>query len=210
MKSLPSIWCFTAFAPGTSAPSTAVVRKIRLPQTMGDECDRPSIGVFHLMFFVGLHSDGRFFSLEMPEPSGPRHCGQFPAETVRATKLRDPSAREIPTIRVRAIRFTVVFPSLFYYPRRSGRSAAHFADLVVDVAASPNAYRCEIVRTIRRPSEIAGVAIMTSPTGFLASNSYFGPALTTNTSPSSLERYIFPSEATGEAVNAPPVPPRRS
>src|SRR6185503_7102781 len=113
MKSLPSIWCFTAFAPGTSAPSTAVVRKIRLPQTMGDECDRPSIGVFHLMFFVGLHSDGRFFSFEMPEPSGPRHCGQFPAETVRATKLRDPSAREIPTIRVRAIRFTVVFPFLF-------------------------------------------------------------------------------------------------
>ena len=35
--------------------------------------------VFHLMFLVGLQSAGRFFSFEMPEPSGPRHCGQFAA-----------------------------------------------------------------------------------------------------------------------------------
>src|SRR6185503_16263674 len=104
--------CFAAFAPATSAPSIAVVRKILLPQTIGEECDRPSIGVFHLMFLVGLHSEGRFFSFEMPEPSGPRHCGQFPAETVRARKLKDAKVREMPTIKVRAIRFTVLVPLL--------------------------------------------------------------------------------------------------
>ena len=37
-----------------------------------------------LMFLVGLHSEGRFFSLEIPEPSGPRHCGQFPADVFAA------------------------------------------------------------------------------------------------------------------------------
>ena len=82
-KSLLSIRCFAALLPGTSAPSTAVVRKSWLPQTIGDECPRPSIGVFHLMFWSGLHSDGRFFSFEIPEPSGPRHCGQFPADAFR-------------------------------------------------------------------------------------------------------------------------------
>src|SRR5918911_2136925 len=35
------------------------------------------MGVFHLIFFVLLHSVGRFFSGEMPCPSGPRHCGQL-------------------------------------------------------------------------------------------------------------------------------------
>src|SRR6185503_15211534 len=104
--------CFAALAPGTSAPSIAVVRKIILPQTIGDECARPSIGVFHLMFFVGLHSEGRFFSVETPEPSGPRHCGQFPADAARARKLKDANAREIPTIKVKAIRFTVIVPLL--------------------------------------------------------------------------------------------------
>src|ERR1700752_54132 len=69
--------CLIALAPGTTSPSTAVVRKTLLPQTMGDECPRPSIGIFHLMFFVGLHSCGRFFSSDTPEPSEPLHPGQF-------------------------------------------------------------------------------------------------------------------------------------
>src|SRR5258705_4824307 len=76
--------CFTAFAPGTSGPSIAVVRKILLPQTIGDECPRPAIGVFHLMFFVALHSVGRFFSSEVPCPEGPRHCGQLALPLARA------------------------------------------------------------------------------------------------------------------------------
>ena len=50
-------------------------------------------------------------------------------------------------------------------------------------------------------AEIAGVAMMTSPMEFLANSSNFGPDLTTNTSPSSLAKYSFPSAATGEAEN---------
>src|SRR5690242_8851241 len=106
----PSTTCFTAFAPGTTAPSIAVVRNTRLPQTIGDECERPSIAVFHLMFLVGLHSDGRFFSFETPVPSGPRHCGQFPADAVFARKLKPATINVIATMSVRAIRrvcFTV-------------------------------------------------------------------------------------------------------
>src|SRR5688500_19778893 len=78
-NSLSPIMCFGAFAPGTTSPSIAVVTKILLSQTIGDEWPRPSIGVFHLMFLVVLHSAGKFFSVEIPEPSGPRHCSQLPA-----------------------------------------------------------------------------------------------------------------------------------
>src|SRR5262245_59125233 len=55
----------------------AVVRKIRSPQTMGEECPRPSTGVFHFTFLVALHSVGNPFSVETPWLSGPRHCAQF-------------------------------------------------------------------------------------------------------------------------------------
>src|SRR5215510_5522899 len=110
-NSLPSSTvCFTAFAPGTTAPSTAVVRNTLLPHTIGDECERPSIGVFHLMFVVGVHTDGRFFSSEIPEPSGPRHCGQFPAAAFSEKTLTPASAIDIPMVRVKTIRFTVVIP----------------------------------------------------------------------------------------------------
>src|SRR5215213_3264657 len=104
----PSRVCFTALAPGTCTPSTAVVRNRRLPQTIGDECERPSIAVFHLMFLVALHSDGRFFSFEIPEPSGPRHCGQFPASARLAKEPRPATAKAIPTTSVKAILFNVV------------------------------------------------------------------------------------------------------
>src|SRR5689334_3981342 len=79
----PSI-CLTALAPGTNAPSIAVVRKILFPQTIGEEWPRPAIGVFHLMFLVAVHSVGRFFSVETPCPPGPRHCGQFEAAELPA------------------------------------------------------------------------------------------------------------------------------
>src|ERR1051325_3353767 len=71
--------CLTALAPGTMGPSTAVVRKTLLPQTIGDEWPRPSIGVFHLIFFDAFQVVGRFFSSEVPCPDGPRHCGQLEA-----------------------------------------------------------------------------------------------------------------------------------
>src|SRR5204862_4297320 len=111
--------CFTAFAPGTTGPSIAVVRNTLFPQTIGDECDRPSIAVFHLIFLVGLHSDGRFFSLEIPEPSGPRHCGQFPADALLPQRLT--AVKELPKTSVNTIRrvnFTGVLPFLIN-PRSS-------------------------------------------------------------------------------------------
>src|SRR4026208_1927401 len=82
--------CLTAFAPGTKGPSIAVVRKILFPQTIGDECPRPEIGVFHLIFLVVLHCVGRFFSSEVPCPEGPRHCGQLalPVAPAELTKTR--------------------------------------------------------------------------------------------------------------------------
>src|SRR6185295_10021069 len=95
--------CGIAFAPGTSAPSIAVVRKILLPQTMGDECPRPAMGVFHLMFFVALHSVGRFFSSEVPCPDGPRHCGQLALPEARA-ELTTKSAEKVATINAIAMR----------------------------------------------------------------------------------------------------------
>src|SRR5262245_18099633 len=59
------------------APSMDVVRKIRAPQTIGEECPRPSIGVFHFTFLVAPHSAGNPVSGETPWPSGPLHCAQF-------------------------------------------------------------------------------------------------------------------------------------
>src|SRR5918997_1593536 len=101
--------CTGAFAPGTGSPSIAVVRKTLLPQTIGEEWPRPGTAAFHLRFLVALHSTGRFFSGETPEPSGPLHCGQFasaPAERT-AGALRD----DRPTLdaRARAIRKRFIF-----------------------------------------------------------------------------------------------------
>ena len=52
--------------PGTTAPSTNVVRKMCLFQTTGDEYPRPDTGVFHKMFLVGPHSDGSPVSAVVP------------------------------------------------------------------------------------------------------------------------------------------------
>ena len=59
-----------------TAPSTAVVRKIRLPHTTGDEWPRPGMGVFHSTFSDALQVSGRPVSAETPWPFGPRNCGQ--------------------------------------------------------------------------------------------------------------------------------------
>ena len=79
----PPCVCATALAPGTTSPSIAAVTKMRSPQTMGDECPLGS-SVFHAMFLFGAHSVGSCFSVEMPCPAGPRHCGQFSADTLAA------------------------------------------------------------------------------------------------------------------------------
>src|SRR5262245_43097771 len=55
----------------------SVVRKTFLPQIIGCEKPRPGSAVFHITFFVSLHSTGRFVSPETPCESGPRHCAQL-------------------------------------------------------------------------------------------------------------------------------------
>src|SRR5215210_1097423 len=70
------------------SPSSAVVRKIFLPQTIGDEWPRPAIAVFHFTFFASLHSVGSPVSVETPWPAGPRHCGQFAPPDAPAFELR--------------------------------------------------------------------------------------------------------------------------
>src|SRR5262249_51103196 len=59
--------------------STAWVRKIRLPQTIGVELPPSGSAVFQMIFFESVHSVGRFLSGDTPFPSGPRHAGQFAA-----------------------------------------------------------------------------------------------------------------------------------
>jgi hypothetical protein len=51
---------------------------------MGEEWPLPATGVFQRTFFEGPHSSGRFFSAEMPLPSGPRHPGQFASPAAEA------------------------------------------------------------------------------------------------------------------------------
>src|SRR5262249_7739331 len=67
--------------------ASALVRKMRFPQTHGVELPIPGRGSFHTMFFDSLHSPGRFFSSEMPSFFGPRHCGQLSA-IAGAVKVR--------------------------------------------------------------------------------------------------------------------------
>src|SRR5262245_55201623 len=71
----------TAFAPGTASPSIAAVTKMRSFHTIGDECPLGS-SVFQATFLVADHSVGTFASLEIPWLPGPRHWGQFSAESV--------------------------------------------------------------------------------------------------------------------------------
>src|SRR5262245_21992762 len=56
--------------------SRAEVRKIRSPQTIGDDWPIPVSGVFQATDSA-LHLSGRFVSVECPSPRGPRQRGQF-------------------------------------------------------------------------------------------------------------------------------------
>src|SRR5712692_7088458 len=96
-------------APGTTEPSSHVVRKILFPQTIGEECPFPGSGVFHLMFLVPFHSVGRFFSAETPLLSGPRHVGQF---EVFADRYATPRQTRIERSRRINLRFMVCSPAL--------------------------------------------------------------------------------------------------
>ena len=78
---------------GSSA--TAVVTKMRLPQTMGEEWPAPGIGVFHLTFSCSFHFRGRFVSVEIPRPS-PRQPGQLAVEVdTTGTIVTQPMTRQV-------------------------------------------------------------------------------------------------------------------
>ena len=61
---------------------TALVTKIRCPQTTGLECASPGIGVRQRMFspVLPFHRSGRFCRSATPEACGPRKEGQLPFE----------------------------------------------------------------------------------------------------------------------------------
>src|SRR4030095_10487973 len=65
---------------------TACVTKTRSPQTIGEELPRSGNSAFHRTFSVALHCNGRFSSVEIPVPVGPRQPGQFVALSVVATE----------------------------------------------------------------------------------------------------------------------------
>ena len=82
-----------ASSAGTPA-GTAVSRKMRSPQTTGDDEPRPGISTFHLMFFVSLHSVGGSACRETPVAYGPRHCGQNFSASVSADHPADRRSRQ--------------------------------------------------------------------------------------------------------------------
>src|SRR5262249_697696 len=59
--------------------SWQVVTNTRSPQTMGDECPLPGMGVFQRIFSVLLQRRGTLVSSDVPSPRGPRQPGQFSA-----------------------------------------------------------------------------------------------------------------------------------
>src|SRR5438874_1193672 len=59
----------------------ACVTKTRSSQTIGEEFPGPGNFTRQTMLFVALHEIGKSFSSVSPFPCGPRHCGQFDAET---------------------------------------------------------------------------------------------------------------------------------
>src|SRR5260221_14723031 len=52
------------------------VKKMRSPQTTGEDHPVPGMSVFHATFWVELQVSGRLASSAIPSDSGPRNCGQ--------------------------------------------------------------------------------------------------------------------------------------
>src|SRR6266851_5171231 len=63
---------------GTSGATVLItdVRKIRSPQTTGDDQPLPGISAFHTTLRVALHVSGSAGSSATPVDWGPRNCGQ--------------------------------------------------------------------------------------------------------------------------------------
>src|SRR5688572_1058419 len=60
-------------------------------QTIGDEVPRPASVAFHAMFSFALQVNGRLDSEDTPWLDGPRHCGQFSAESSVTTSENPPT-----------------------------------------------------------------------------------------------------------------------
>src|SRR5262245_59688847 len=76
-----------------SAPRSSLVRKMRSPQTTCVAPHSPGSGSFHRTLSSASHAVGRFFSLLMPSPVGPRHCGQLSAKAADSANSDSPTAR---------------------------------------------------------------------------------------------------------------------
>ena len=70
------------------SPLSAVVKKIRSPQTIGLEWPKPGISLLQRMFFFDstFHSSG-VAPLPMPFADGPRNWGQFASAPKAATVI---------------------------------------------------------------------------------------------------------------------------
>src|SRR5688572_24967431 len=60
-------------------------------QTIGEEVPRPASVAFHAMFSLALQVNGRLDSEDTPRLDGPRHCGQFSADSCVATSETAPT-----------------------------------------------------------------------------------------------------------------------
>src|SRR5262245_23290080 len=74
---------------------------MRSPQTTGVLTPAPWSGTFQRTFSLADQRTGRFFSVVMPEPLGPRQPGQSSAE-VRPARVTEPAKRQT-TLRSRCI-----------------------------------------------------------------------------------------------------------
>jgi hypothetical protein len=77
------------------ALSVAVVTKMRLPQTTGEDQPAPGMDVFQTTFDVALQCSGSFFSEEIPWPVGPRKRGQFSADSEKVNAHRAAMSRRV-------------------------------------------------------------------------------------------------------------------
>ena len=73
----------------------ACVRKIFWPQITGVELPWLASATFHFTFSFALHFSGRFFSVLMPCPVGPRQAGQSAASVTEAVVIRRSAAASL-------------------------------------------------------------------------------------------------------------------
>ena len=99
--SMPDLLASPVLIADAPLDATAVVTKIRSPNTIGLECARPGIAIFQATFFDPATSHvtgGREGACATPLESGPRNAGQccaaaIPLKQTRPTPVRDTLSR---------------------------------------------------------------------------------------------------------------------